>query len=389
MDRAMKRLTGALCALALCTSLAAPAFAAEPVAEEETAVTEIGWAELPSRVRAGSISAQALTAQIDQLGAMDHKLWQESLRQQLNALSKASQLSGAFTSVSDTLLTTFQDLRDGEIQKDNEDAMRQIEGGLDQMVAGAQTFYLTIQSLEQSRGDLQRGIETIDRNLTALRLRRQLGQVSLQTVRSLEQTRLDTLSQLDTLESNIKTCKIQLQILLGEAATGELELGPLPALTDEQLDQLDPEKDLETAREKSLTIFSAGLTLDDARDTWYDSQRYAEGGYRYQMAQHAWEAAQLTYESTVQDFETSFQTLYRTIQTDRQTLETKGEDVAYARSVLANEQLRYDKGTIAKNTLEEARDDLRSALSAQESAKLQLFEDYHAYQNAVELGVLN
>ena len=230
----------------------------------------------------------------------------------------------ALESAYNSLRPVYDDLRNGKTQKENTDTVRLLKDGVEQIVAGSQSLYLSILSLEQTYADGLRGIEAIDRSLTELRLRQQLGQVSKQTVQGLEQTRANTVTQMAALESSIATCKAQLQSLMGEEPNGQLTLEGLPELEEATLEALDPVADLESAKEKSAELFSAGKTLQDAKEEWATCG-FAPGNFRRVMAEHAWNAAQMTYQSKVQSFETGFQTLYRTINDDRIAVQNKTE----------------------------------------------------------------
>lgn len=423
-----KRTIYCLCALALCAAMFTPALGAEKAAKE-TEPSKVSWEDLAERVRTGSFGALAVSEQIQQIESIDYDKMEKNLRDQINEIGKlqsqilgsagggavdgtlppASQNPGdivnaamnaaamqaelsasmnALESAYNSLRPVYDDLRNGKTQKENTDTVRLLKDGVEQIVAGSQSLYLSILSLEQTYADGLRGIEAIDRSLTELRLRQQLGQVSKQTVQGLEQTRANTVTQMAALESNIATCKAQLQSLMGEEPNGQLTLEGLPELEEATLEALDPVADLESAKEKSAELFSAGKTLQDAKEDWATCG-FAPGNFRRVMAEHAWNAAQMTYQSKVQSFETGFQTLYRTINDDRTAVQNKTEAVAYAETVLQSEKTRFDRGLISKNKLAEAQDNLTAAQSELEGARLKLFQDYHAYQNAVNLGILN
>ena len=423
-----KRTIYCLCALALCAAMFTPALGAEKAAKE-TEPSKVSWEDLAERVRTGSFGALAVSEQIQQIESIDYDKMEKNLRDQINEIGKlqsqilssagggavdgtlppASQNPGdivnaamnaaamqaelsasmnALESAYNSLRPVYDDLRNGKTQKENTDTVRLLKDGVEQIVAGSQSLYLSILSLEQTYADGLRGIEAIDRSLTELRLRQQLGQVSKQTVQGLEQTRANTVTQMAALESSIATCKAQLQSLMGEEPNGQLTLEGLPELEEATLEALDPVADLESAKEKSAELFSAGKTLQDAKEAWA-ACGFAPGNFRRVMAEHAWNAAQMTYQSKVQSFETGFQTLYRTINDDRTAVQNKTEAVAYAETVLQSEKTRFDRGLISKNKLAEAQDNLTAAQSELEGARLKLFQDYHAYQNAVNLGILN
>jgi len=433
-----KRLLSLLCAFALCMGTVPAAHAAE------TAPSAVGWAELEGRIRGGGFAALAVSEQLGQLESLDFDAMRKELEdnqklliEQINKIAGApfatavdvnavvggavqgaggdpvaagviagttagtltanlasmkAQAASALAALEtqyDALKDAMEEFDDGEPQQDNDDRMRLLRDGVEQVVAGGQTLYLTIAGLENTRADALRGLDTLDRSLTELRLRQKLGQVSAQTVASLEQTRLQTANQISVLETSISACKAQLQLLMGEEADGELTLGPLPPVDLKALEAMDPDKDLPLAKERSAALYQAKLTLDDAEEAWddYDEGRYQN--YHYDMARHAWNAAQYTYLSQVRNFETSFRALYKTVQSDLGTLQAKIEATDHERTLFAAEQTKYGRGLISENKLKEARDSLEKAFSEEKSARLQLFQDYHAYDNAVQHGILN
>ena len=416
-----KRSIRIFCALALCAAALTPVLGAE----EPSKLTEpstVAWDELDERVRAGSFGALAVSEQIQQIESIDYEKMEKNLRDQINEIAKAQSMllnggavlnqqavitqkpaailnaaamqaeltntMNSLQSASETLLPIYQDVRNGKTKRDNADTVRLLEDGVSQIVAGSQSLYLSILSLERTYADGTRGVEAIDRSLAELRMRQQLGQVAKQTVQGLEQTRNDTVTQLAALESGIATCKAQLQSLMGEEPTGELTLGALPELEDAAFDAMDHSADLERAKEKSAEMFSAKKALDDAISERAKST-YAPQTYQYAMAEHALNAARMTYQSKVQNFETRFQTLCRTIADDRTAALNKLEAVSYAETVFKSEQTRCERGLISQNKLAEAQDNLTAALSDLDGARLTLFQDYHAYQNAVNLGILS
>ncbi len=436
-----KRFFSLLCALALCVGMV-PAALAAGTAKPEKKPSTVGWAELDGRIREG-FAALSVSEQLDQLEALDFDELREELlddRQKLidqinkiagapfasavdvngivngavpdaatpaeagiiagtmagtltsNLAAMQAQASSALSMLDtqyDALQDTIDDLDDGEPQKDNDDRIRQLRDGVEQIVAGGQTLYLTIVGLENTRADALRGLDTLDRNLTELRARQKLGQVSAQTVASLEQTRRQTANQLAVLETSISACKAQLQLLMGEEADGALTLGALPAVDWKTLEAMDPDKDLPLAKERSVALYQAKLALDDAGEAWDDYDEGLYQNYHYDMARHAWSAAQFTYTSQVKSFETAFRALYETVQADWGTLQAKLEATEHARTLFAAERTKHERGLISENKLKEARDSLEAAFSEERSARLQLFQDYHAYENAVQHGILD
>lgn len=391
-----RRLPQALCALALCAGLLAPALAAE---EAETPAFDVTWETLEAQVKANNLTAQALQKNIESIQALNYDALKEDMKDQLNGLAN---LEFFYAQTNNTLGQStihqnykllkeqFEALRDGNMQRDNEDVIRQIENGTQQLVAGAQSLYLGLVQMKDQLADVDRGLATLDRSLTELRLRRTLGQVSDQTVREVENTRAGVVSQRKSLESAISQYTIQLQILVGAELTGEMTLGPIPQVTAADLETLDEEAGLASAKEASWALREAQITLDDAEETWKDAKKdYAAYTYRREMANRTWEAAQITYQSSVASYEASFKTLCDSLRDKAQTLANKEEAAAHQEQVANIAQRRYDLGLISRNSLLSAQDDLSAARSEVESARLALFTAYNDYQNAVSYGILN
>ena len=374
----------------------APA-AEEPQPDPAGTVT---WGNLDRRIREGSLSALILAENITGIEDIDYDQMYEDLRQQINDIADlqwamvvmgggmaASSLDQAY----DTLRDTFDDLKDGKVQADNEDYIWQLEDTVNQVLVGGETLYITLVGLEEQAADGQRGLETIDRNLEELRLRQELGQVSSQTVQELEQTRETTVSQLTTLNSTIQTMKIQLQNLLGEDPTGEITLGALPTQEEMAWEEPDYEADLEAAKAASWSLRSAQKTLEDAKEDWDDAQdeyRAKREQYRLQQAEHTWNAAQLTYQSAVQSFETGFKNLYDSLADYEQALESAQSTLEWQKVLLATAEKQYSLGLISHSAVLTAQDNVASAQSAADSVWRDLFTARNNYLWAVEYGLL-
>ncbi len=402
----MKRNYAALLLLGcLCAGVVTPAAAVEQA--QQAPPYDVTWQELERRVLAGSPNALALDENIATLEALDYETLEDRLRDQLNALADVQWASsmqtitvggntvdnpyyntynaGSAASAYDALREQFDALRDGDLQADNQDLIRQIRNGQDQIVGGSQVLYLTILELEQTLADGERGVAAIDRSLTELRLRQQLGQVSRQQVEALERTRADTVSQLATLKNSISSCKSQLQTLLGLSPTGELTLAPLPQSGD--WTEPDYAVDLAAAKQVSWALHSAKVTLDDAEETWEDDKKTGSN-YEREMANHTWAAAQATYAAAVADFETSFKALYDAEANAKQVWENQCEQTAYRQFQAAIAQVQYGRGLISHNALLTAQDDLAAARSAQHAAWRDLFSARNSYRRAVEKGIV-
>ena len=172
--------------------------------------------------------------------------------------------------------------------------------------------------------------------------------------------------------------------------TGTLTLRDTPQVSDKQVAEMDYDTALAAAKEKSYDLFAAQRTLDDAEETYKDNIKgYSKNSYHYKTAAHTYEAAKYTYQSSVQSFELSFRTMYDAVADYQQVLKASQSALDYQRSACAAAELKYQQGSISKNTLLEARDSLASAEADVATAKHNLFSAYHTYLWAVEYGILN
>lgn len=389
-----------LCALLLCAVLLTPTLAAEPETPANMGGPDLTWEELDERILAGSLNVHILDENIGGIEAIDYEMMEDQLRRQLNQIADAQwymvQVGDNSTANSlqqsySTLREAFDSVRDGELQKDYADTVRQLEDGIHQILTAGETLYINLVTMESSLEDGNRGLAALDRSLDELRLRQDLGQVSDQQVAELEQTRANTVSQLQTLETTIASYKCQLQVLIGADPTGELVLGPLPEAEELTWSEPDYEADLAAAKEASWTLYDAALTLEDAKDAWKDARRNYYGSYyryHYDMAEHTWNAAQATYESAVQDFETRFRALYDSLADFEQVWENKKAAVDYQQAELEITQAQYERGMVSRSALLTAEDDLAAAHSEAESAWRDLFTARNSYRAAVEYGIL-
>lgn len=398
-----KRTTRLLSALLICVGILPTAMAAEP--EVTTPPPDpagvLSWENLDSRVREGSLTIQLLSEQISGIESINYEAMRVNLRDQLNGLAEAeyylsfinnaqsvvlaSEMNQAQASVRDV----YNEIVLGDMQKDNADIVRHLEDASNQVVYGAQSMYIALLSMDQSLQDANRGLAALDRMLDEIRLRQSLGQVSLQTVAELEQTRASTASQIESLKTTIAAYKSQLQVMIGEEATGELTLLPLPSADSLIPPDLTYEAALAQAKQHSWTLYEAAKTLDDAKEQWKDDRMVGPGSYRYATMQHSWEAAQITYQNTVTSYETDFLKLYDSLSDYRQIVTTKQSAYAHQQQQYAIAEKKYALGTISRSALQTEQDNLAAVKSELTAAELNLFSALNQYQAAVKFGILN
>ena len=431
-----KQITAMALSLALCGSLlSATALAAEtPNASTGAAMAAAGtaggqtvtqkelytvdpegtvsFANLEGRVRENNLTIRMLEESIASIDAVDYEKMYDELKDGLKliagtqrALLQAGQMdmvpsvSGAFTSEYifsnldaqyDSLRDTFDDLKEGKLQDDYDAVKRQLENTENQVVMGAETLYMALLEMHNTRGSLQRQLDALDRTVAEMELRYKLGQISALTLQQVKDGRTQLSSGIATLDMNIGNYTRQLEVMLGLEQTGTLTLRDTPQVSDKQVAEMDYDTALAAAKEKSYDLFAAQRTLDDAEETYKDNIKgYSKNSYHYKTAAHTYEAAKYTYQSSVQSFELSFRTMYDAVADYQQVLKASQSALDYQRSACAAAELKYQQGSISKNTLLEARDSLASAEADVATAKHNLFSAYHTYLWAVEYGILN
>ena len=375
----------------------------------------VSFANLEARVRENNLTIRMLEESIASIDVVDYEKMYDELKDGLNEIAKIQRtmlqlgqldsamgntsLSGSFSSEYifssldasyDSLRETFDDLKDGKIQGDYAAAKRQLENAENQVVMGAETLYMAILEMQNTRASLQRQLDALDRTVEEMELRYKLGQISALTLQQVKNGRTQLASGIATLDMNIRNYTRQLEVMLGLEQTGSLTLTEPPEVSDKQVAEMDYDAALAAAKEKSYDLFAAQKTLDDAEETYKDSIKgYGQNNYHYKSAVHTYEAAKYTYQSTVQSFEMNFRTMYDAVADYQQVLKASQSALDYQKNACAASQLKYQQGTISKNSLLEAQDSLASAEADVATAKHNLFSAYHTYLWAVESGSLN
>ena len=383
--------------------------AGETQPEEEPYIPDpvgtLTFENLERRMRENNLTLLALEENVQAIRVIDYDEMYEDIRQALNEIASAqwtmitsvpmgmgSMMASSLDAQYDALREQFEAIKDGELQKDNEDASWQLQTLQDQMVLAGETTYLGVVELENSLETVDRNLETLDRTLQELELRYELGQISSQTLEQTRASRTALLSTRQTLVSNLSNYKLQLELMAGGELNGQIQLGALPQVTDGQLAAMDLEADLAAAKEASYDLYEAQLTLDDAKETYDDAGGdgyHNKDNYEWQAANHQWKSAQYTYYAAIQNFETAFRTLYLQVKDCKQVLDAAGTALAVEQSNYAVTQLKYEQGSVSYNALLEAQDSVDEAQDAVDTAANDLFSAYHTYRWAVDRGILN
>ena len=406
-----KRWTALLLALAMLSALAVGALADEQKKDEtaaETAQTApdaegtLRFENLSARMKTGYYTVMSLEENIAAIECIDYDKMYEDLRDNLNLIAdyqwgmiQAGQ-SGSYAYETleqryDNARKTFDDIKEGKLQQDNADLVRQLRNMQDSLTAMGESLYVNLLSLEDQSAALTRQTAALDRTIKEVKLRYELGQVSAMTLQQTEAGKAQVESGKAAIDAAVAQLRRQLNAMIGEELTAPLTLNALPEVTAEQLASMDVEKDLEKAKAASYDLYAAKLTLEDADEEYKDKAGdlgYNEDNYEYIAVKHRWQAAQYTYNAAVQNFELSFRSLYDSVQSYASALNAAKVSLECERSDLAAAQLRYEQGTISENALHTAEDELYTAQDTVSGAERDLFTAYNNYRWAVDYGLL-
>ena len=407
-----KRWTALLLALAMLSALAVGALADEQkkdeTAAEETAQTApdaegtLRFENLSARMKTGYYTVMSLEENIAAIECIDYDKMYEDLRDNLNLIAdyqwgmiQAGQ-SGSYAYETleqryNNARKTFDDIKDGKLQKDYADTVRQLRNMQDSLTAMGESLYVNLLSLEDQSAALIRQTAALDRTIEEVKLRYELGQVSAMTLQQTEAGKAQVESGKAAIDAAAAQLRRQLNAMIGEELTAPLTLNALPEVTAEQLAAMDVEKDLEKAKAASYDLYAAKLTLEDADEEYKDKAGdlgYNKDNYEYIAVKHQWQAAQYTYNAAVQNFELSFRSLYDSVQSYASALNAAKVSLECERSDLAAAQLRYEQGTISENALHTAEDELYTAQDTVSGAERDLFTAYNNYRWAVDCGLL-
>ena len=407
-----KRWTALLLALAMLSALAVGALAdeqdKEKTAAEETAQTApdaegtLHFENLSARMRTGNYTLLSLEENIAAIECIDYDKMYEDLRDGLNSIASAqwgliqmgqgeSYTYETLTQRYDALRKTFDDIKEGKLQQDNADLVRQLRNAQASLLAAGESLYVGLLALEDQSAALTRQNAALDRTIEEVKLRYELGQVSAMTLQQTEAGKAQMESGKAAIDAAAAQLRRQLNAMIGEELTAPLTLNALPEVTAEQLAAMDVEKDLEKAKAVSYDLYAAKLTLEDADEEYKDKAGdlgYNEDNYEYIAVKHRWQAAQYTYNAAVQNFELSFRSLYDSVQSYASALNAAKVSLECERSDLAAAQLRYEQGTISENALHTAEDELYTAQDTVSGAERDLFTAYNNYRWAVDCGLL-
>lgn len=409
----MKKEFLALCALGLfLTTLTTPASALslqvtkksivstasaaiqKPTATVPDQAGTVSFENLESRIRKGNPAVLSLQASLDAQKAFNRDVASKELVDAINELTDRAWEMGASTSMNTTidgLKKQLDALKEDEYQETLERATRQIENAMDQVILGGQSLYLSILTYEVNLADMERALTALQRSVTEMEARYQLGQVSELTLLQLKTTQQNTKSQAESMKIAIANMKSSLSSLIGANLDAPLMLSGLSQdyKQTNTLLSMDYPTALKKAKENSYAIYSADMTLKDAKEAWDDAKEdYGMGGYKYKMAEQTYQSAVHTRDASVKNFELSLQTLYQSIPEAQLGYNTAEFSLRNQETLYAAAQVKYTQGQISGYQLQAANEDLLAAQSALKLANIKLFTVLNQYSWAVEQGVI-
>jgi len=371
------------------------------------ALGTVSFANVAKRMRANNLTVLTLQQSVDTLEDIDYDEMKEDLRKGLNSLASQTwnmQMMAHFEPVGsamaassmqqqyDSLKQTFEDIKDGTLQEENAGLIRQLKDGQDRLVMAGESIFIALKGMEVQEGALERQLNALNRTVEEMTLRHELGQISALQLSQIKGGRTALISGMETLRMNISSYKAQLEMLLGAELTGEIRLGALFEVSEEQLDQLDLAKDLASAKAQSYELYAAAETLADAKEEYEDAaDEYNENEKKaeFRNAKRTWQAAQYTYNDTVQNYELRFRTLYAQVGDYRQALAAARDTLSFRKDSLKAAELKNTQGTISDNALLDAKDSVREAEEAVQTAEINLCSAYNSYCWAKQYGILN
>ena len=377
-------------------------------------VGTVTFINLERRMREKNLQLNAIEENVLIIEDIDYDDLYEDLRKQLNEIAKMqwglvtipdAAIAGGMVSgferdksldqldqAYDATRDAFDSIKDGEMQKDNADIVWKLNSLEDQIVMGGEALYVALAGLEIKEAGLQRQLTALNRTVEEMELRYNMGQISALQLSQVKAGRSSLVSGLETLRMNISNYKLQLEMMIGAEQTGGITLGTLPEVTAEELEKMNLEEDLLSAKTNSYALHEASLTLEDAAEAYDDAggDGYSKPEkYEYKKAKHTWNSAQYTYNNTIQEFELKFRTLYAQVQDCYQIWSAALVSLDSEQHSFQAAEMKYQQGSISKNAYLDAQDTLAAAEETVKTAANDLFSMYNTYCWAVQHGILN
>lgn len=403
----MKRYIAAGMAALMLTGFLVPAYAADAAetdkTEEQKGPVTLSFETLEETVRANNVSIKAgqstltgvektdpgdsyitnywntdneiaqYTKQIKELDEAiaalsdDESALRDTLKAQRYALQKSLEAAQA----------SYDDLEDKEDDDEEQheftvnSTRRQTENAADLICMGAESTYISLQSLAFSHSERERSLKQLERNIEATRVRVSLGAAGQNTLKSLQSQRETVLAALDTIETQVENLKNTLAVQCGYAIGTELITTALPEVAPEQAGGVDYAADLAEALKNSYSIWSKEDAVRQASDDYENNKT---------NNLYAYKAAQIELDAEKEKATVAFRKLYKALEEARTMLGAAQSDWEQAQKTFHVQETQYKRGMISKLDYLNAQDELETAREAIDSAKIDLLTAYNNYQ---------
>ncbi len=289
---------------------------------------------------------QTLTMQKLILSALNVTLTADTVSLQSQIATLESQLESLDT----TIETSKNTLRDA----------------INQIVKGTETLYIGIATMEASVGDLQRGLDAMDRVVAIYEKQYELGMVSQYDVESMVYQRSTLNSQLESLQFQIESNKVTLEGMCGLDLRGNVRLGGLSAPTAEEVAGINYERDMPLGQKKNVDVLNAQAELEnDSSDAKKYELQAAKDSFAY-----------------------NFKVLCLTVEEKERLVGVAEEALAFQERTFSITEKQYELGMISQEEYLSGQSDLLSAQSQVETAQLDLFSAYRNYIWARDYGLI-
>ena len=276
----------------------------------------------------------------------------------------------------DAVRAQYDDLEDEE--EDAEEAQeqtvantrREMGNAADLVCVAAENTYISLQSMQYSYNQTARSLAQLDRNIAAAEKQVELGMAGENTLKSLQSQRETLLASEAALDTQVDTLCNTLALQCGLSLGTEIEIEPVPAVTQEQLDAIDYDADLALALENSYSLWASERAVDNASDD------YANG---VTDNLYAFEAAKIQRDAERENVTASFRALYQAVEEAREALDAAQANIDMARRTFAAQELQYRLGMISQMAYADAQDTLATAEETAETAQIDLITAYQAY----------
>lgn len=339
--------------------------------EEETDVSvdyDMDYITIVNQISSYRQQIADLKDAIDDLGDdPEQAALKSTLQAQLRTLER--NLQAAHSSYND--LDDKEDDAKEDQQKTVVSTRREMQNAADQICKDAENNYISLEALQYSLNETERSLAQLDRNIAAVEKQVALGMAGPNQLKSLQSQRETLLASQTTLNTQMENLTNTLALQCGYALGTELETEALPAITQEQLDALDYEADLQEALDNSYSIWSKEYAVETASDDYAD-------GVTNNL--HAFDAAKIDRDAEIENVTASFRQLYKDIQEKQAALTAAQANLAQAQKTYDVQELQYRLGIISQIEYMNAQDTLAAAEESAASAEIDLFTAYQTYQ---------